>query len=186
MPLRFDTVPIVVASLRSEIRGSRQFRNDAWVEAAGYLLDNNVELPLALEWADHAVSDSFVGERNFNTLSKKADILEKMGRAGDASAVMDEALKLGTATEIHQYGRRQLAAHNTQRALAVFKLNAQLHPDTWPVNYGLARGYSGVGDYKSALEALLKAQGQVPSGDAANAAAIKVNIEKLQHGQDIN
>jgi hypothetical protein len=186
IPLAFDTVAIMVASLKDELRGSKQFHNDAWVEASGYLLDNNVELPLALSWAEHAVSDGFVGERNFKTLSRKADILEKMGRGAEAGAVMDEALKLGTATEIHQYGRRLLAARNPQRALAVFKLNAQLHPDTWPVNYGLARGYSAVGDYKAALEALLKAQAQVPQGDSANAAAIKANIEKLQRGQDIN
>jgi hypothetical protein len=186
IPLRFDTVKIVVTGLRDELRGSRQFRNDAWVEASRYLLDNNVELPLALDWADHAVSDGFVGERNFKTLSAKADILDKMGRTADARAVMDDALKLGTATEIHQYARRQLAAHDNARALEVFKLNAQLHPDTWPVNYGLARGYSAMGDYKAALEALLKAQAQVPAGDAVNAAAVKVNIEKLQKGQDIN
>jgi Protein of unknown function (DUF2911) len=186
IPIRFDTVSIVVANLREELRGSKQFRNDAWVEAAGYLLDNNVELPLALAWAEHAVSDRFNGQRNFTTLSRKAEVLDKMGRAAEASAVMDDALKLGTATEIHQYGRRQLAAHNAQRALAVFKLNSQLHPDVWPVNYGLARGYSAVGDYKSALDALLRAQGQVPEGDAANAAAIKANIEKLRRGQDIN
>lgn len=186
IPLKFDTVPIVVASLRDELSGSRQFRNDSWLQASGYLLDNNVELPLALAWADHAISDGFVGSRNFRTLSEKADILDRMGRAAEASAVMDEALKLGTTTEIHQYGRRQLAMHNTQRALAVFKLNAQLHPDAWPVNYGLARGFSAVGDYKSALDALLKAQAQVPVGDAANAEAIRQNIEKLKRGEDIN
>jgi hypothetical protein len=54
------------------------------------------------------------------------------------------------------------------------------------VNYGLARGYSAMGDYKAALEALLKAQTQVPDGDTVNADAIKVNIEKLKRGQDIN
>jgi hypothetical protein len=43
-----------------------------------------------------------------------------------------------------------------------------------------------VGDYKSALEALIKAQAQVPAGDAINAEAIKVNIEKLKKGLDIN
>jgi hypothetical protein len=186
IPLKFDTVSIVVAGLKEELRGSRQFLNDAWVEASGYLLENNIELPLALTWADHAVSDGFVGERNFKTLSNKADILEKLGRAAEASAAMDEALKLGTAKEVHQYGRRQLAQHNTARALEVFKLNAQLHPDVWPVNYGLARGYSAVGDYKSALDALLRAQSEVPDGDAANTAAIKANIEKLKHDQDIN
>jgi hypothetical protein len=186
IPLTFDTVAIVVASLKEELRGSKQFRNDAWVEASAYLLEKNVELPLALTWADHAISDGYIGVRDFKTLSNKADILEKLGRAPEASAIMDDALKLGTTTEIHQYARRQLAARNIQRALTVFKLNAQLHPDAWPVNYGLARGYSAVGDYKSALEALLKAQAQVPAGDAANAAAIKINIEKLKRGEDIN
>jgi len=184
--LRFDTVAIVVAGLKAELRGSKQFRNDAWVQASGYLLSQGVELPLALTWADHAVSDGFVGARNFRTLSNKADILEKLGRGAEATATMDEALKLGTAAEIHQYARKLLAAKNTARALEVFKLNAQLHPDVWPVNYGLARGYSAVGDYKSALEALLKAQAQVPEGDSANAAAIKINIEKLQRGENIN
>jgi tetratricopeptide (TPR) repeat protein len=147
---------------------------------------NNIELPLALEWADFAIGDRFTGERTFGTLSNKADILEKMGRSADASAVMDEAMKIGTAPEIHQYGRAVLARHNKERALAVFKLNAQLHPDVWPVNLGLARGYSAMGDYASALEALLKAQAQVPEGDTANAAAIKANIEKLKKGLDIN
>jgi hypothetical protein len=186
IPLRFDTVAIVEAGLKEELTGSRQFRYYAWLEASGYLLENNVDLPLALTWAEFAVSDPFAGSRNFKTLSNKADILDRLGRTAEASAVMDEALKLGSTVDIHQYGRRQLALHNTARALEVFKLNAQLHPDAWPVNYGLARGYSAVGDYKAALEALLKAQAQVPKGDTVNAEAVKANIEKLQRGQDIN
>jgi hypothetical protein len=186
IPLKFDTVGIVVASLKVELTGSRQFRYYAWLEASSYLLEHNVELPLALTWAQFAVNDGFAGDRNFATLSNEADILEKLGREADASATMDEALKLGTASQIHQYGRRQLAQHHTARALEVFKLNAQLHPDAWPVNIGLARGYSAVGDYKSALAALLKAQTEVPKGDTANAALIKVNIEKLKRGEDIN
>jgi DUF2911 family protein len=186
IPLKFDTVAIVEANLRVELTGSRQFRYYAWLEASGYLLENNVDLPLALTWAEFAVSDPFAGDRNFKTLSNKADILEKLGRGAEAAAVMDEALKMGTTVEIHQYGRRQLALHNTARALDVFKLNARLHPDEWPVNYGLARGYSAVGDYKAALDALQKAQAQVPKGDAANAEAIRLNIEKLKRGEDIN
>jgi Flp pilus assembly protein TadD len=109
-----------------------------------------------------------------------------MGRPADAKATMNEAMKYGTAADIHQYGRKLLAAHDTEGAIAIFKLNARLHPDVWPVNYGLARAYSATGDYKSALEAILKAQGQVPEGDALNAASIKANIEKLKRGEDIN
>ena len=186
IPLKVDTNTIVVARLKAEMRSSRGFQYQAWVAASNFLLTSNLELPLALEWAEFAISGPYIGERNFATLSNKADILDKMGRAAEASAVMDEAMKIGTATDVHQYGRAQLARHNTDRAVAVFKLNAQLHPDVWPVNYGLARAYSASGDYKSALEALLRAQTQVPPGDAANDEAIKANIEKLRNGKDIN
>jgi hypothetical protein len=186
IPLQFDTVGIVESNLKVELSGSRQFRYQGWVEASGYLLDNNVDLPLALSWADFAITDGFVGERNFATLSNKADILEKMGRIPEATALMDEALKLGTPGQIHQYGRRMLSQHNKERAMVVFKLNAQLHPDAWPVNFGLARGYSAMGDFKSALAAMLKAQAEVPKGDTGNAAAIRVYLEKLKRGEDIN
>jgi tetratricopeptide (TPR) repeat protein len=186
IPLKFDTVAIVEANLKVELTGSRQFRYYAWLEASEYLLENNVDLPLALTWAEFAVSDGFAGDRNFKTLSNKADILDKLGRPAEAMAVMDEALKMGSALDVHQYGRRLLAMHSNARALEAFKLNARLHPDVWPVNYGLARGYSAVGDYRAALKALLRAQLQVPPGDAANAAAVKLNIEKLKRGQDIN
>ena len=186
IPIKVDTPRLVLASLQEELRGSKGFVYLAWVAAADFLLQHNFELPLALEWAEFAVSGPFVGERNFTTLSNKADVLEKLGRSADSLAAMDEALKYGTASEVHQYGRKELAAHHTAHAIEVFKLNAKLHPDAWPVNYGLARAYSAAGDYKAALEALLKAQTQVPAGDSANAAAIKVNLEKLKRGEDIN
>lgn len=186
IPITVDTDSVVLASLKNELHNQQGFRYESWVAASNYLMTNNLELPLALTWADVAINDPFSGERNFATYSNKADILEKMGRSPEASAIMDEALKVGTAVEIHQYGRAQMAAHHSDRAVAIFKRNAQLHPDVWPVNYGLARAYSMAGDYPSALAALLKAQAEVPAGDAANAAAIKENIEKLKKGQDFN
>jgi tetratricopeptide (TPR) repeat protein len=186
LPIKVDTKQVVLAKLKDEMRGSKGFHYQDWVAASAYLLKNDLELPLALEWAEFAVSDPNIGERNFTTLSNKADILEKLGRAPEAAAVMDEAIKYGTAIEIHQYGRKLLAAHNKEKALEVFKLNAKLHPDVWPVNYGLARGYSAMGDYKAALEALLRAQTQIPDGDTLNVGPIKANIAKLKNGQDIN
>jgi len=186
IPLKVRTDENVVATLRDELRSSKGFQSQAWVTASAYLLTSDIDLPLALEWAQTAVSGRGVGERSFATLSNEADILEKLGRADEAKPVMDEALKVGTAAEIHQYGRRLLTQGKAERALAVFKLNAGLHPDVWPVNYGLARGYSAVGDYKAALEALLKAQTQVPEGDTVDAASAKANIEKLRRGENIN
>jgi hypothetical protein len=186
LSLKVHTDLNVVATLKAELSNSKGFLSQSWVTASNYLLTNNLELPLALTWAQYAVSGRGVGERTFATLSNDADVLEKLGRADEAKPIMDEALKLGTALQIHLYGRGLIARGKAEQALEAFKLNAQLHPDAWPVNYGLARGYSAVGDYKAALEALLKAQTQIPDGDTLNAAPIKTNIEKLRRGENIN
>jgi hypothetical protein len=184
--IKFDTPAIVEESLRSELHGRKGFTYEPWVEGSQYLLEQNRDLPTALAWADFAISDRFIGVRSFTTLSCKADILEKMGREADAAAIMDEAVKIGSPAEIHSYGRRLLAAHKPDRAMAIFRLNASLHPGAWPVDYGLARGYSAMGDFKSAIEAMERAQKAVPPGDTANAAAVRANLEKLKHGVDIN
>jgi len=180
-----DTDAIVVASLKQQLSSDRGFDDRAWVVASNYLVQNNLDLNLALEWADRAISTR-TGQPTFGSLSNKALVLDKLGRADEATALMEQALPLGNAGQIHQYGRRLLGAKKADRALQVFQLNAKLHPDVWPVNYGLARGLSAVGDYPAALEALLKAQQQVPEGDTVNAAAIVTNIEKLKRGEDIN
>lgn len=185
IPVTVDTDAVVVASLKRELTGSNGFDDRAWSAASNYLVQNNLDLDLALEWANHAV-DPRTGQVSFAGLSQKAIVLEKLGRTAEAAAAMDQALPLGTAPLIHQYGRRLIGAKQFERALEVFKYNAQRFPDVWPVNYGLARGYSAVGNYPAALEALLKAQKQVPAGDTVNAAAIATNIEKLKRGENIN
>lgn len=185
LAITVDTDAQVVASLRRQLTGAPGFDDRAWIAASNYLVQNKLDLNLALEWADRAI-DGRTGQVSFPGLSQKAIVLEKLGRADEAAAVMDRAIPIGTAQQIHQYGRRLIAAKQSERALAVFKRNAERFPDTWPVNYGLARGYSAVGNYAAALDALLKAQKQVPEGDAINPPAIAANIEKLRRGQDIN
>ena len=49
---------------------------------------------------------------------------------------------------------------------------------------GLARGYSGIGNYKKSLEYLLKAQPQAP--DPANKSNVEKMIKLAQDGKDIN
>jgi tetratricopeptide (TPR) repeat protein len=186
LPLKVDTVANVIATLKDDLRSSKGFQYQSFLAASNYLVTKNRELPLALEWAEFAVSDRFVGQRNYATLSNKGLVLEKMGRTEEAKPVMDEALKLGTALQVHLYGRQLIAAGKPARALEVFKQNAERHPNTWPVSYGLARGYSAMGDYKAALEALLQAQKELPPDDKVNATAIATNIEKLKRGENIN
>jgi len=185
IPINVDTDAIVVAGMKRDLSGDKGFDDRAWVAASTYLVQNNLDLNLALEWADRGIN-ARTGQPTFGSLSNKAIILEKLDRSEEAEALMDQALPVGNAGQLHQYGRRLIGAKKPKRALEVFKLNASRNPDVWYVSYGLARGLSAVGDYPAALEALLKAQKQVPAGDTLNPAAIEANIEKLKRGEDIN
>ena len=69
-------------------------------------------------------------------------------------------------------------------ALEIFKFNTEKHKDTWPVNYGMARGLSAKGDYKGALKYLTKALENAPGKPQKD--AVQANIEKLKKGEDIN
>ena len=67
-----------------------------------------------------------------------------------------------------------LAQKRTAEAMEVFELNAQLHPDVWPVHVGLARGHAALGHRKEALEHAKLALAQAP--DEAN----RRNLETVQ------
>ena len=116
----------------------------------------------------------------------KAQILDKLSRTDEAKAVMATALDLPGASsiEIHQYGRQLLAQGKKTEAMAVFQKNQKRFGDAWPIHVGLARGYSAMGDYKTALEHAQKALAQAP--DPLNKNSLAAAVEKLKQGKDMN
>jgi len=179
-----DNKAVIVASLKDELRGSPGFTWQNFNAAANYCLQNDTDLELGLQWADASIAAPFIGNKNFTNLSTKAQILGKMDKTEESQKVMDEALPMGTTFQIHAYGRQLIGQGQFDKALEVFEWNAKANPDQWPVNYGLARGYSAKGDYKNALKYLKKAQ--VPENDTINKQAVEANIKKLESDEDIN
>jgi hypothetical protein len=178
---------IHMAQVQSELNNNLGFSFANYQAAAGYALSVG-ENDKALEWAEAAISAPFVGQKNFGTLQTKAGVLRTMGKIDESMEVMDEAITLdgATAGALHQYGRQLIAADQKEKALEVFKLNHKNNKGVWPTNYGLARGYSAVGNYKSALKYLKIAKTKVPAGDNQNPPLIEQNIKKLEKGEDIN
>jgi predicted Zn-dependent protease len=127
-----------------------------------------------------------IGQTNFNTLVTLSDVQAANGKTAEAKATRDKALNHPTASaiDIHQYARLLMAGGKKDDALIVFQTNAKLHPDVWPVNWGLARGYAAVGKYPEALKYAKLALPQAP--DDANKKNIEGAIKKLEAGQDIN
>ena len=106
-----------------------------------------------------------------------------MGKQQEALSLMDQSLKDGTVFEVHGYGRQLIALGLHDKALEVFKWNAANHKNTWPVNYGLARGYQAKGDAKSAMKYLKKALALAPA--KANKDRVQANIDRLKKGEAI-
>lgn len=179
---------LYIATMAEELKGSTGFSYQNYQTAANYCIQNNTHLETGLAWADAAISAPFVGQKNFSTLSTKASVLMTMNKMEEAFAVMDEAIAHPSAdvNSIHGFGRQLIGMGMPEKALEVFKVNAERYPDTWPVNVGLTRGYSAVGDYEAALKHAKLAQANIPEGDTVNPASIAAMIEKLSNGEDVN
>jgi hypothetical protein len=176
---------LYIAKLRRELESVPGFSYQAYTAAAQYCVTANTHLDQALKWADVAITPP-IGIANFDTLSTKSQVLAKMGREAEADKLMQAAVNHPTATpmDLHQYGRRLIADKKYKEALAVFKLSAERNGDTWPVHVGLARGYSAVGDTKTALEHARKALEQAP--DTPNRDNLQTMVKTLSEGQAIN
>ena len=182
-----DPVGAHMAQITSELNNQPGFTAGNWSAAAGYA-SRAGQHEKALEWADAAINAPGIGQKNWTTLSAKGTVLNAAGKTDEAIAIMDEAILLpgANAFAIHGYGRQLIAGGNKDKALEVFKHNHKKHDGVWPTNYGLARGYSAVGNYKQALKYLELAKENVPAGDSLNPPIIDQNIEKLKRGEDIN
>ena len=178
-----DVPSVVMADIRQKLQDQPGFNRQTWEQAANYAL-NNEEYDQALHWVDQAISAPFIGKKTFNNLQLKARVLMAQGKEAEAEAIMDEAVTMGTVFEVHGLGRAMIRQGKTEKAMEIFKTNAKMHAKTWPVDYGLARGYSAMGNYKTALKHLKIAADRAP--DELNKNAIAANITKLENGEDIN
>ncbi|HEX2831448.1 MAG TPA: DUF2911 domain-containing protein [Thermoanaerobaculia bacterium] len=180
-----DVAAVHLAAVRAELRDDTGFSWQNWVNAAQYAL--SVKHPKeALEFADAAVNRRFVGLENFQTLNTLAMAQEAAGLATEAKATREKAMNHPTASaiDLHQYARQLLNQGKKEEALRIWELNSKRHPNQWPVNVGLARGYSANGKYKDALKYAKLALAQAP--DDLNKRNLEAGIKKLEAGQDMN
>ncbi len=177
----------ILAQVKSELTGQLGFQwNNLsqaanWASGAGYH-------DQAAQWADAAMNAPFIGQKNFQTMTTKANVLFAQEKKEEAMGVMDEAIKEPTvaAGQIHQYVRRLIGMGEGEKALEVGKYSHKRFEGAWPSEYSLARAYSALGKYKDAIKYLQLAKENVPEGDNVNPPAIEANIKKLENGEDIN
>jgi hypothetical protein len=170
---------IVEASLHQQMRGLTQYTWDAWDDAANYLLAHKVHLDEALEYEDKSIQ---VEERYDNDLTK-SKILEAMGKNDDAKIAHDKALALASPQQLHQYAFQLKGEKKDDEAYAVWRKNAQAHPDLWFTHSGMARVYSSQGDFANAIKEMKIAEAGAPEPTKP---VIEAYIKRLEAKDDIN
>lgn len=192
VPLKIE-VPnvneVYVAQIRRQLQAWPGFNYRNWQQAAQFCADNKINLDEALVWADKAIKEPFrgavQGREDFSTLRTKAAVLSAMGRDSEADATMDKALqKPGSdVAAVHQYGTSLLRAGKKEKAMEVFKLNAQQHPEEKFTTYvGLARGYTALGDKANAIKNWETALQNVPDSQKPNLPVYEKALKDLKSG----
>ena len=170
---------VVEASLQKQMRGLVQYTWDAWDDAATYLVDNKMNLNEALTYADKSIQN----EERFENLMTKAKILDALGRKDEATTARNKALGIANAQQLYGYGRQLQREKRQDEAFALYLSTAKKYPDFWLSHAGLARVYSGKGDFENATKQMEMALAGAP--DQAKT-GVQGLIKRLQAKQDIN
>ena len=174
--LSFDTDAIILAKFRTVgFRGSDGFSWQVFNQAAGYCLRRGINLDEALKWANTSIAYN----ENYMNTSTKAAILDKLGKKDEAEKVRDHAESLAASEqEVNALGYQYLSANKTREALALFKKNAKLHPNSSNVYDSLGEAYAKTGDMNLAKENYTKALSLAQDDDARD--RISEELQKLQ------
>lgn len=177
-----NSLQLYVEKMKAELTSYAGFNSDNWLKCARFCLINRINLDEALKWADISMnSEQFNGQKTFEAMQIKADILKELKRDEEAEDVMNDAMKIATIMDIHQYGKALLANGKNEKALEIFKINRQRNSgDKFTTFIGLARGYTAVGNKKEAIKNWEIALKNIPDNQKGNKTAFEEELKKLK------
>ncbi|HSU29529.1 MAG TPA: DUF2911 domain-containing protein [Chitinophagaceae bacterium] len=181
VPFRIDVDVdnIVAARLRDQVNGQKGFNALLLVSATNYLLNKNIYLEDALNWAQRAAAF-----RSYSTLRLLATAYEKLNRMKEADSVMTDALTIATINQYVGYGRTMITLKRADRALEIMQAGKTKFGDVFAIENGLMFAYSAKGNFKEAQAAAEKAM-SMATGDAAKK-TLEGQIAKLKESKDVN
>ena len=170
---------LVEASIHRQIRGLNQYYWEGWDDAANYFLTNKTNLDEALKDEDQSIQV----EERFDNLMNKSLILAAIGRKDDASSFRNKAIEKASAQQLYFYGRQLQGEKKQEEAFALYRTNAKKFPTEWTSHVGMARVYSGQGDFDNAVKEMQTALTAAPDSNKSN---LQGYVKRLQSKDDIN
>ncbi len=146
--IEFAVDELVIANATEELKGPVGFNWQGPASAANYALANNIHTDLGIKWAEQAVG----ANKNFNTLSVKAGLLEKTGKSAEAEKIRTEAVAIGTEVELNAYGYQLSGQGEHDKAIKIFVLNTERYPESANAWDSLGEAYAIKGDKENAIK----------------------------------
>jgi hypothetical protein len=174
-----DVHDVVQASLKRQLRNLSQYSWMSWDDAANYLLAEKIALDDALTYAGKSIE---LEDRYDNEMTK-SKVLAALNRKDEAAAAQKKALSLASPLQLHFFARQLMAEKHNEEAFAIFRENAQKHPDLWFVHTGLARIYSSQGKFDDAVKEMKLAVAAAPDNQKVYLGGME---KQLEAKQDIN
>jgi tetratricopeptide (TPR) repeat protein len=174
-----NTDAVVAESLKRQLRAWSRWNWNGWDEAANYLLDHKGSAEDALAYADHSISV----EERFDNLMTRSHALDRLGRTPEAATARQKALAMGSALQLHGYGRELQLQGQQEEAFRIFRLNQQRFPDHWIVRSEVARMACAKGDFDTAIREM-KAAAAGASVDYKP--GMERLVKRLEAKEDIN
>jgi len=174
-----DVHDVVESSLKKQLRNLSQYTWISWDDAANYLLAEKVALDDALIYVNKSIENE---DRTDNELTK-SKVLTALNRKEEAAAAQKKALELASPLQVHLYARQLQGEKRSDEAFAIFRENAQKHPDQWFVHSGLARIYCSQGKFDDAAKEMKLALAGAPDNQKSYVDGL---VKRLEAKQDIN
>jgi tetratricopeptide (TPR) repeat protein len=174
-----NTSEIVQQSLKNQLRGRAQYEWQAGDEAATYLLESKGNMDDALKY----VNSSVQLEERFENLMTKARVLDSLNRNDEAKSARAKAMSIGTAIQLHSYGRQLQGQGKQDQAFEIFRVNIKRNPDHWTAHNEAARLAVSTGDFDTALKEMKLATAAAPDQIKS---ALQGLIPRLEKKDDIN
>jgi tetratricopeptide (TPR) repeat protein len=174
-----DVHGVMQANLKLQLRKLSQYTWMSWDDAANYLLTEKIALDDALTYANKSIEN----EDRFDNEMTKSNILTALNRKDEAAAAQKKALDFASPLQLHLFARQLLAQKSNEEAFAIFRENAQKHPDMWFTHTGLARMYSSQGKFDDAAKEMKLALAAAPDNQKVYLDGL---VKQLEAKKDIN
>jgi tetratricopeptide (TPR) repeat protein len=168
--IAFAVDDIVMANTTELLNGQTGFMWQNQNAAANYSLANKVGLDQGLKWADRSIQGQ--PAPSMGPYATKAGILELQGKHSEAEKILTDAMAKASEVDLNAYGYTLINNKQFDKAIAVFKLNTERHPESPNTWDSLGEAYALSGDKKNAIANFKKSLSMNPPPN------VKANSEK--------